>query len=618
MLLLSSLSFFAVLHGGVQGRDVFPKHLTNPLLLPLINAGVPDMHREKDARIHAPGPDEYEIIFDAGSTGTRAYVFKGGMKANVIDVKKRKPGMSEDVNKGPENVAKPFIEMLDEINAMPQLKSSKARVIPVYIYATGGMRGLEDKVQHEMWVKLKKGLNRWLEKNPQFSLTKAKAISGFHEGRFAVRGVRHLMRHVTEKSIAENDFFHYAVFDLGGASMQFSMYLHPHFAKEADPEININTQTRLEMMSHEHEDVKRMIEEDLLVQSYLGAGMERFRERLWGAYSEEKPPNPDLDMDACLFLGWDRGDPDAIFDYAFYEDHIEDINRGKESNLDAHIEFLESEEGQKRTKKVSSPLLRLRDIENQQGAAQGPSRGMMCRKFIEDHLDIALSTDYNKPQEAAGGVMAAAEALQIEREEAGGLNFVAISGFFFVVDFVFHVFAEMVMHDKGREADLYFPPTEVEDIISFGRQYPYASVSKVAQVLDLVCDISWDALSKFLEVKPHKYTTAEKAPYRCFEASYVTELLQKFGLHPDSYIYFAETIAGQPVEWPIGAWVTHNLIENDDTEPSDLAFADKAARSAGLSNEGKGGTPDDFEYPDDAMGSFDMPGADVEDYNQEL
>ena len=81
-----------------------------------------------------PARGEYEVIFDAGSTGTRMYVFNGGHEAVVMHLEKRKPGLATFYGKGPETIATPFIEMLDTIKEEPHLVLTPP-VVPVYIWS---------------------------------------------------------------------------------------------------------------------------------------------------------------------------------------------------------------------------------------------------------------------------------------------------------------------------------------------------------------------------------------------------------------------------------------------------------------------------------------------------
>ena len=149
------------------------------------------------------------LIIDAGSTGSRLHVYAYDQsldsiaKINIdeLHVMKIKPGIAS-LPLNQDEVNKYLTQLFQGID----LKN-----IPVYFYATGGMRLLDQNLQDDYFLLLK----NWFAEHQQFNLIDLRVISGSEEGVFGWLAVN--------KSVGALDDLQQplvGVIDIGGASTQ--------------------------------------------------------------------------------------------------------------------------------------------------------------------------------------------------------------------------------------------------------------------------------------------------------------------------------------------------------------------------------------------------------------
>ncbi|KAM0571955.1 hypothetical protein ACHAO3_005831 [Verticillium nonalfalfae] len=124
---------------------------------------------------------KYGIIFDAGSSGTRLYVYKWKEHAEAVqDATKEElhrlpkikletsekihPGVSSFADK-PEDIGPEHLKALVEL-ALDEVPASKVAETPIYLMATAGMRLLPEIKQQE----LLQSMCIYLRDNTDFSL----------------------------------------------------------------------------------------------------------------------------------------------------------------------------------------------------------------------------------------------------------------------------------------------------------------------------------------------------------------------------------------------------------------------------------------------------------------
>lgn len=116
-------------------------------------------------------------IIDAGSSGSRIhwYQYDKDKQSHPIHIKemyskKVKPGLSA-VQQDPDVIAKYMQTLMDDFS-QPN--------VPVFLYATAGMRLLSDDSQEYYYAEIKK----WFAEHPEWPLVEARTISGKEEGVF--------------------------------------------------------------------------------------------------------------------------------------------------------------------------------------------------------------------------------------------------------------------------------------------------------------------------------------------------------------------------------------------------------------------------------------------------
>ncbi|WP_242602079.1 multidrug DMT transporter permease [Legionella yabuuchiae] len=154
-------------------------------------------------------PDSCVAVVDAGSTGTRLHVYsfernQSQLPINIKEVwsKQIRPGFAT------------LEPSQDTVNAYLNILFSDALAtnIPVYFYATAGMRLLSGPKQASYY----NALRQWFKHHSQWKLIDSKTISGREEGLFGWLSVNYQLK-VLDQDKPEN---YAGVMDMGGASVQ--------------------------------------------------------------------------------------------------------------------------------------------------------------------------------------------------------------------------------------------------------------------------------------------------------------------------------------------------------------------------------------------------------------
>ncbi|WP_133127220.1 multidrug DMT transporter permease [Legionella nagasakiensis] len=147
-------------------------------------------------------------VVDGGSTGARLHIYaydlndtNNAININEVWSKKIKPGFATlDINQDVIN---------NYLNAL--FGDAPEQNLPVYFYATAGMRLLSEPKQALYYQKLR----HWFSNNPQWQLMESKTITGSEEGLFGWLAVNYQLGALTDKSKPLA-----GVMDMGGASVQ--------------------------------------------------------------------------------------------------------------------------------------------------------------------------------------------------------------------------------------------------------------------------------------------------------------------------------------------------------------------------------------------------------------
>nr|CAH8868910.1 unnamed protein product [Trichobilharzia regenti] len=253
----------------------FMKHL-HAIVLALILC---KMHKYEAA----PVGQNYVIIIDAGSSGSRMFVYTWQSKAESISgledveilknsqgkpvVQKRTPGLSSFADKLDE-IPKYISSLLDV--AVENIPTSALPNTPLFIMATAGMRLLSPTQQDMIWQTVRDHVKSHYRFD--FKYSDAYTISGTEEGLFGWISVNYLLgrfRPVSKtKEIIKQPTD--GMLDMGGASMQIAFEIESteNLPKELVSEFSV----RGKWFSPE-QNYK------VYVTSYLGYGMNALRKR---------------------------------------------------------------------------------------------------------------------------------------------------------------------------------------------------------------------------------------------------------------------------------------------------------------------------------------------------
>lgn len=199
---------------------------------------------------------EHFAICDAGSTGTRLYIFAidiEASKANSVFVKKTKPGLSSYAE-NPDAAIPSLLKLLVEgSKKLPVAIRSKT---PLSIFGTAGMRLLPADKQTAVWTAVRNGLLGSAEFPFAPSSLQARTVAGDEEGLWAVLTANFLAGRMSHDLLSLGKGPPLGLMDLGGSSTQIAIP-----AGRA-----ANKGERLDA--------------DAVVHSYLGFGMTYIREQV--------------------------------------------------------------------------------------------------------------------------------------------------------------------------------------------------------------------------------------------------------------------------------------------------------------------------------------------------
>jgi len=183
-------------------------------------------------------------VVDVGSTGSRLHVYVhacDGQNTNLL-----KEVWSKKINPGFSSL-EPKQSVIDAY--LKNLFDGAPAHIPVYFYATAGMRLLPNDVQHAYYD----AVNHWFN-HSAWNLIEAKTITGREEGVFAWLAVNQERKSFPGKGNAPEEI---GVMDMGGASVQLVTSVTSPDGKNPDDLIHIKL---------DNKDIT------LFVHSFLGLG----------------------------------------------------------------------------------------------------------------------------------------------------------------------------------------------------------------------------------------------------------------------------------------------------------------------------------------------------------
>ncbi|KAH6668572.1 golgi apyrase [Plectosphaerella plurivora] len=261
----------------------------------------------------------YGIVFDAGSSGTRIYVYKWKDHAKAIEgaspaelrrlpkIKLKKnekihPGVSSFADK-PEEIGPEHLKQLVEV-ALDEVPESKIPDTPIYLMATAGMRLLPKHKQTE----LLSSMCTYLQQHTKFSLpdcdTNIQVISGETEGLYGWLATNYLLGGFDEPAEHNHGDNHhtYGFLDMGGASAQIAFAPNSTEAAKHAEDLKL---VRLRTMDGKVSEYK------VFTATWLGYGANQARERYVERLQDTYGTAGNLELpDPCLPKGL-RTSPDG-------------------------------------------------------------------------------------------------------------------------------------------------------------------------------------------------------------------------------------------------------------------------------------------------------------------
>eukprot|EP00466_Bigelowiella_natans_P010990 jgi/Bigna1/143774/aug1.81_g18482 len=164
----------------------------------------------------------HAIVCDAGSTGTRLYVYKihSNGKLESVTGKKSKPGLS---NVLPEDAAEYLFPLIED--ASKKIPETAHESTPIFVIATAGMRLLPEKSQQAIYDRAAKELVILLQKKKlSFKVDRRnfKTASGLEEGYWGFLAANFLQERMGKELRIRGGKQLAGVLDLGGSSTQIS------------------------------------------------------------------------------------------------------------------------------------------------------------------------------------------------------------------------------------------------------------------------------------------------------------------------------------------------------------------------------------------------------------
>ena len=209
----------------------------------------------------------YAVVVDAGSTGSRAFVFhkhfdaSGASTVTSTKCLKVKPGLSS------------FFSDLDSIGEyLIPLFVDAARIIPtqylnetsIHVIGTAGMRILPEDAQHDIWVAVKNELRGDSRFVFNHHLIEARTIDGHHEAFCGVLSSNFVIGSIDAALVPTGRAALVGSLDMGGSSTQLTAYEGPQINPNNDATQNVALTTDA-FWSH----------------SWIRKGMQIVRNELW-------------------------------------------------------------------------------------------------------------------------------------------------------------------------------------------------------------------------------------------------------------------------------------------------------------------------------------------------
>ncbi len=164
------------------------------------------------------------IICDAGSTGSRVYAFHVPLRNYsheehpVVELLGRtETGLSEFASAGLfQNASTSILALIQRgINRL-------GPNVPVYIFATGGVRSLDQNVRQKLWESMKSDLGKALSQ-VHAGMLSIRVVDGADEALYGLVSSNYLVGDLSPQNVTGSLLAPVGVLDLGGSSLEMSL-----------------------------------------------------------------------------------------------------------------------------------------------------------------------------------------------------------------------------------------------------------------------------------------------------------------------------------------------------------------------------------------------------------
>lgn len=260
--------------------------------------------------LHGESESQYAIVIDAGSSGSRVYVFEwpdptkmiGSPKITQVELqslpdikhdpkwtKKISPGISSYVTRKDDIWADHLLQLVEHAEAI--VPGSDHGQTPIFFMATAGMRLLSDSDQKDLLGRVCSALQHKTNFYIESCSSNVRIINGEEEGLYGWLALNYLSKTITmppSSSSAQNIVTH-GFLDMGGASAQIAFAPNQtETSKHMEDLYNVNLRTL-------NGDDHKM---SVFISTWLGFGANEARTRL-----SQKLASDGKTTDPCLPQG---------------------------------------------------------------------------------------------------------------------------------------------------------------------------------------------------------------------------------------------------------------------------------------------------------------------------
>lgn len=457
--------------------------------------------------------EAYLVVIDAGSTGSRGFVYKiqtdaknGNRHVETFNLGKIKPGISAYVSE-PSKAAEHLHKLLSKAEEyIPHDHRTMARLL---IKGTAGMRLLTEAEQEYVWHEV----IDFLQKNNHLGLLiderSAGTLTGEQEAFYGVISSNFVADRIDSNLIPKilhngEEAKLLGALDLGGGSTQFVV---PTFKNKGTDENTNNgngggigaDKTDIETQQRG----KKVQENDFWFHSWLSLGAEAVREKAHGVVLE------DARISIANDIASGSGSAGISSESGMSTDSTSSSSTANPCAVSGYT-FLYADEHE----------------------MHGTGSFEHCFNVVSDVLWPEGLDEHC--QDNIHGKTCAVDSIHVPTVHDG--EFYAMSAYFYALDCIRHY------SYIGRDDEL--------------ESWPSPTIHEVEEMVTRYCQLPWSFIeNEYLHNNnAHPYTSLDQLPHRCLEGVYIVALLHKaFGFkHDQQQITFALEVNGNEVDWTLG------------------------------------------------------------------